>query len=240
MSSRDFYSERVRSYPPFERLQKNQGNFELYKLRAVERDSRSFRKVVGRILQKINFTLRILKLRCQKCSPTSGSYFWSRTRMRFGESEIPEDRSVLPCCRWRRIKEICRWIRSVFEWTRELIINRSTRSIGGSRGDLREGTRRGDFIQRWTRGGARRDGVADGEISPTTPTTGAQRRDNAARRLQSSSCFGPLNSSWEMKPFLSLSSCWKISSTSLSWSDNIFFTSSFSPLAWSASICFRK
>lgn len=50
----------------------------------------------------------------------------------------------------------------------------------------------------------------------TTPTTGARRRDNAGRRLQSSSCFGPLNSSWEMKPFLSLSSCWKISSTSLS------------------------
>lgn len=50
----------------------------------------------------------------------------------------------------------------------------------------------------------------------TTPTTGARRRDNAGRRLQSSSCFGPLNSSWDMKPFLSLSSCWKISSTSLS------------------------
>lgn len=49
-----------------------------------------------------------------------------------------------------------------------------------------------------------------------TPTTGARRRDDAGQRLQSSSCFGPLNSSWEMKPFLSLSSCWKISSTSLS------------------------
>lgn len=50
----------------------------------------------------------------------------------------------------------------------------------------------------------------------TTSTTGARRRDGEGRRLQSSSCFGPLNSSWEMKPFLSLSSCWKISSTSLS------------------------
>lgn len=50
----------------------------------------------------------------------------------------------------------------------------------------------------------------------TTSTTGARRRDDEGRRLQSSSCFGPLNSSWEMKPFLSLSSCWKISSTSLS------------------------
>lgn len=49
-----------------------------------------------------------------------------------------------------------------------------------------------------------------------TPTTSARRRDDAGQRLQSSSCFGPLNSSWEMKPFLSLSSCWKISSTSLS------------------------
>lgn len=52
--------------------------------------------------------------------------------------------------------------------------------------------------------------------STRTPTTGARRRDDAGQRLQSSSCFGPLNSSWEMKPFLSLSSCWKISSTSLS------------------------
>lgn len=76
----------------------------------------------------------------------------------------------------------------------------------------------------------------------TTSTTGARRRDDEGRRLQSSSCFGPLNSSWEMKPFLSLSSCWKISSTSLSWSASIFFTSSFSLApACSASItCFRK
>lgn len=71
---------------------------------------------------------------------------------------------------------------------------------------------------------------------------GARRRGDAARRLQSSSCFGPLNSSWEMKPFLSLSSCWKISSTSLSWSAIIFFTSSLSPpLPFSASIiCFLR
>jgi len=76
----------------------------------------------------------------------------------------------------------------------------------------------------------------------TTSTTGARRRDAEGRRLQSSSCFGPLNSSWEMKPFLSLSSCWKISSTSLSWSASIFFTSSFSLApACSASItCFRR
>ena len=76
----------------------------------------------------------------------------------------------------------------------------------------------------------------------TTSTTGAWRRDDEGRRLQSSSCFGPLNSSWEMKPFLSLSSCWKISSTSLSWSASIFFTSSFSLApACSASItCFRR
>ena len=71
---------------------------------------------------------------------------------------------------------------------------------------------------------------------------GARRRGDAARRLQSSSCFGPLNSSCEMKPFLSLSSCWKISSTSLSWSASIFFTSSLSPAPpCSASIiCFLR
>ena len=71
---------------------------------------------------------------------------------------------------------------------------------------------------------------------------GARRRGDATRRLQSSSCFGPLNSSWEMKPFLSLSSCWKISSTSLSWSTSIFFISSLSPAPpCSASIiCFLR
>lgn len=64
--------------------------------------------------------------------------------------------------------------------------------------------------------------VARGASMPSTTgattisATGARRRDDEGRRLQSSSCFGPLNSSWEMKPFLSLSSCWKISSTSLS------------------------
>jgi len=85
-------------------------------------------------------------------------------------------------------------------------------------------------------------GATASSTAKTTPTTAARRRDDAGRRLQSSSCFGPLNSSWEMKPFLSLSSCWKISSTSLSWSASIFFTSSFSPApACSASItCFRK
>ena len=60
--------------------------------------------------------------------------------------------------------------------------------------------------------------------------------------FQSSSCLGPENSSCEMKPFLSLSSCWNISSTNLSWSSNILFTSSLSAApSWSAAtICFFK
>jgi len=55
----------------------------------------------------------------------------------------------------------------------------------------------------------------------------------------SSSCLGPENSSCEMKPFLSLSSCWKISSTSLSFSASMFFSSSES---WpsTAVICFFR
>lgn len=63
---------------------------------------------------------------------------------------------------------------------------------------------------------ARGASTSSTDETTTTSTTGAWRRDDEGRRLQSSSCFGPLNSSWEMKPFLSLSSCWKISSTSLS------------------------
>ena len=41
------------------------------------------------------------------------------------------------------------------------------------------------------------------------------------KTLQSSSCLGPENSSWEMSPSLSLSSWLKISSTNLSWSPSI-------------------
>uniref|UniRef100_A0A182QWQ6 Uncharacterized protein n=1 Tax=Anopheles farauti TaxID=69004 RepID=A0A182QWQ6_9DIPT len=56
----------------------------------------------------------------------------------------------------------------------------------------------------------------------------------------SSSCFGPENSSCEMYPFLSLSSCWKISSTSLSCSAIMFLMSSDSWPPSAATICFFR
>lgn len=57
--------------------------------------------------------------------------------------------------------------------------------------------------------------------------------------VYNSSCLGPENSSCEMYPFLSLSSCWKISSTSLSFSFIMFLNSSAScPSA--AFICFFR
>merc|ERR1719327_2510400 len=46
------------------------------------------------------------------------------------------------------------------------------------------------------------------------------------KKYHSSSCLGPLNSSWEIRPSLSLSSWAKISSTSLSWSSIILRASS--------------
>lgn len=60
------------------------------------------------------------------------------------------------CCRVGIIRS-CRWILSV--WLRVRARVCSERLIGESFGNPREGTRRGDSIQRWTRGGAGRDGI---------------------------------------------------------------------------------
>jgi len=57
---------------------------------------------------------------------------------------------------------------------------------------------------------------------------------------QSSSCLGPVNSSCDMNPFLSLSSCWNISSTSFSWSDIICLMSSPPSAPSAAAICFFR
>lgn len=215
---RDSYFERAQPYPPFkithpEDYKESKKKPSNYDFRAVERFSSSFERLL-RIAFEALKTTRIFRACLLPISSTYARRFPAikDTSRTLRVPEIPEGRIPLAL----RVSVMLEKFVGKFGWSCEPrhACARGDRSMDPSgipeRGLKEVILYRGEHVV------ARGATASSTARSTRTPTTGARRRDDAGQRLQSSSCFGPLNSSWEMKPFLSLSSCWKISSTSLS------------------------